>query len=69
MTGFLLFGGIVLLAIGAWTVAHPNGGYRAVGGAGSGLSASTRRTCGWLLSAFAVVVIATAPAVASWLTT
>lgn len=33
-----LLGVIVLGSVGLWTVRHPNGGYRAVGGIGSGLS-------------------------------
>ena len=52
-----LVGGLILLAVGGWTVSHPNGGYRAAGGAGSGLSPSTRRTAGVLLMAFAVLVM------------
>ena len=39
----------VLLLVGAWTVTHPNGGYRAVGGAGSGFSPGTRRFLGVLV--------------------
>jgi hypothetical protein len=38
--------GVMLLAIGGWTIAHPNGGYRAAGGIGSGLAPSTRRSLG-----------------------
>ena len=52
----------MLLAVGAWTVAHPNGGYRAAGGAGSGLSSSTRRAAGVALMVFALVVMAMAVA-------
>ena len=59
--GFLV-GGVVLLAVGAWTVAHPNGGYRAAGGAGSGLSPSTRRAAGLVLVVFALVVMVMAVA-------
>ena len=57
-----LVGGVVLLAVGAWTVAHPNGGYRAAGGAGSGLSPSTRRAAGLVLMVFALVVMVMAVA-------
>lgn len=53
--GLALAGMVVLGAVGAWTIAHPDGGYRAVGGAGSGLSPTTRRACGWALVAFAMV--------------
>jgi hypothetical protein len=42
----LLIGGPILVALGAWTVTHPNGGYRAAGGAGSGVSEGTRRVAG-----------------------
>ena len=57
-----LVGGVILLAVGGWTVTHPNGGYRAAGGAGSGLSPSTRRFAGMLLMAFAAVVMLVAVA-------
>ena len=52
--------GITLGAVGAWTVTHPNGGYRAAGGVGSGLSPSTRRACGVALIVFAVLIVVTA---------
>ena len=59
---FLLVGAVVLFAVGAWTVAHPNGGYRAVGGIGSSLRPATRRLAGYLLmgaATLAVVLVAT----------
>ena len=52
-----VLGAIPLCAIGVWTVTHPNGGYRAAGGVGSGLSPSTRRACGVALIVFAVVIV------------
>ncbi|HJR25704.1 MAG TPA: hypothetical protein VJ804_09535, partial [Acidimicrobiales bacterium] len=52
-----VLGAIALCAVGAWTVTHPDGGYRAAGGVGSGLSPSTRRACGVALIVFAVVVV------------
>ena len=55
-----VLGGITLGAVGAWTVTHPNGGYRAAGGVGSGLSPSTRQACGVALIVFAVVIVALA---------
>jgi hypothetical protein len=57
-----VIGGLILMAIGGWTERHPNGGYRAAGGAGSGLSPSTRRGAGIALIVFAVVVIVLAVA-------
>lgn len=53
----LLLGGPILMAVGAWTVTHPNGGYRAAGGAGSGLSAGTRRAAGFVLVAMGVTLL------------
>jgi hypothetical protein len=47
---------VILAAVGGWTVAHPNGGYRAAGGLGSGFSPGTRRAAGVALIAFAVMV-------------
>lgn len=47
----LLLSGAFLAALGWWTVRHPNGGYRAVGGAGSSLSPGTRRAGGFLFIA------------------
>ena len=52
-----LVGGLILLAIGGWTVTHPNGGYRPVGGVGSSFSPSTRRGAGIALMAFALLVV------------
>lgn len=49
--------GLILALIGWWTVAHPNGGYRAVGGAGSGLAPGTRRVAGFALIAVAVLMV------------
>jgi hypothetical protein len=51
-----LLGALLLCAIGAWTITHPNGGYRAAGGIGSGLSPSTRRACGVALILLAIVI-------------
>ena len=51
-----LLGMVVLGGVGLWTVSHPDGGYRAAGGVGSGLAPATRRWCGVALIAFAVVV-------------
>jgi hypothetical protein len=56
----LLLGGVVLGALGWWTALHPDGGYRAVGGAGSGLSPETRRTSGVVLLAIGAVCLALA---------
>jgi hypothetical protein len=58
VTGGILVGAPILFAIGVWTVTHPNGGYRAVGGAGSGVSPSTRRTTGYVFMAVAVAGLA-----------
>ena len=46
-----LLGGLILLAVGGWTVLHPNGGYRAAGGAGSGLDPGTRQIAGYAIGA------------------
>lgn len=51
-----LLGVIVLGGVGVYTAMHPNGGYRAVGGVGSGFSPSTRRAAGVALVTFAVIV-------------
>jgi hypothetical protein len=51
-----VLGAVVLAAVGAWTVTHPNGGYRASGGVGSGFSPSTRRACGAALIVAAVLI-------------
>ena len=51
-----LLGVIVLGGVGVHTAAHPNGGYRAVGGVGSGFSPGTRRAAGAALVIFAVLV-------------
>jgi hypothetical protein len=56
----VLFGGVVLAAIGAWTIAHPNGGYRAAGGLGSSFSPGTRRGAGVVLIVVAVAVMVVA---------
>jgi hypothetical protein len=55
MDSAVLLGGPVLMAMGVWIVTHPNGGYRAAGGAGSGLSPSTRRTIGIVFIVAAVL--------------
>jgi len=55
MDSAVLLGGPVLIALGAWIVTHPNGGYRAAGGAGSGLSPSTRRAVGFVFIAAAAL--------------
>jgi hypothetical protein len=47
---WLLLGGPILFAVGAWTVVHPDDGYRAAGGLGSSLSPTTRRGAGVLLT-------------------
>jgi hypothetical protein len=47
----VLLGGPVLIALGIWTVTHSNGGYRAAGGAGSGVSPATRRAAGMIFIA------------------
>ena len=54
--GIALLGAVVLGAVGAWTVTHPDGGYRASGGVGSGFSPSTRRVCGVALIVVAVLI-------------
>ena len=54
---FLLFGAVVLFALGAWTVTHPNGGYRAAGGAGSSLRPETRRAAGYVLMVAALLAV------------
>ena len=51
-----LFGMLVIGAVGVWTIAHPDDGYRAAGGIGSGLSPGARRACGVALVAFALLV-------------
>jgi hypothetical protein len=51
----VLIGAPILFAIGVWTVTHPNGGYRAVGGAGSGLSPATRRAVGYVFMIAAIL--------------
>jgi hypothetical protein len=56
----LLVGAVILAAVGAWTVTHPNGGYRAAGGLGSSCSPGTRRAAGFLLIAVAIVLAAVA---------
>lgn len=56
--GLALLGMIVLGGVGVYTAKHPNGGYRAVGGVGSGFSPATRRAAGVLLVVFAVLVFA-----------
>ncbi len=54
----LLFvlGGAVLVLVGGWTVTHPNGGYRAAGGAGSGIEEGTRRVAGYATGAVGVAL-------------
>jgi hypothetical protein len=56
----LVVGGVLLMAVGAWTVSHPDGGYRAAGGLGSSLSPATRRVAGVLLilAGFALPLLA-----------
>jgi hypothetical protein len=49
--------GVALTLIGAWTVTHPNGGYRAVGGVGSSFSPSTRRVVGAVYAVLGVVAV------------
>ena len=51
-----VIGTMVLGTVGVYTATHPNGGYRAVGGVGSGLSPSTRRAAGIALIVFAILV-------------
>ena len=53
-----LLGLIVLGGVGVYTATHPDGGYRAVGGVGSGFSPATRRAAGVVLVIFAVLVFA-----------
>jgi hypothetical protein len=55
-----LIGGAILLAVGVWTVTHPDGGYRATGGLGSSFSPATRRVLGILLIGAALALIADA---------
>jgi hypothetical protein len=54
----VLIGAPILFAIGVWTVTHPNGGYRAVGGAGSGVSPATRRAAGYIFMVMATLGVA-----------
>lgn len=49
--------GPILFIIGAWTVTHPNGGYRAVGGAGSALSSRVRQFYGGVFILLGLVVM------------
>jgi hypothetical protein len=59
VNGWVLVAGSVALAlVGSWTISHPNGGYRAAGGAGSGLSPGTRRAAGVVLLLVAVGLLA-----------
>lgn len=53
----LLVGGLILVAVGAWTVTHPNGSYRAAGGVGSSFTPATRRLAGFVLLGVAVVLV------------
>jgi hypothetical protein len=53
----LLIGGLILMALGGWTVTHPNGGYRAAGGAGSGVSPGTRRVAGFVFIAMGILLM------------
>jgi hypothetical protein len=53
----LILGGTTLIALGLWTVRHPNGGYRAAGGAGSGVSAGTRRFAGFTFIAMGALLV------------
>lgn len=55
-----LLGTVILVAVGVWTVLHPDGGYRGAAGVGSGLQPSTRRAAGYGLIVFALVVLALA---------
>ncbi|MEY2451236.1 MAG: hypothetical protein QOD92_810 [Acidimicrobiaceae bacterium] len=55
-----LVGGVVLAALGLWTVRHPNGGYRAAGGAGSGVSEGTRRFAGFVFIAMGCLLMVSA---------
>ena len=57
----LLVGGVILAAVGVWTVTHPNGGYRAAGGLGSSFSPGTRRFAGYVLIGVAVLLVVLAP--------
>ena len=57
-------GAVVFLLIGTWTVTHPSGGYRAVGGAGSGFDPSTRRAAGVALLVLALVLLLAAGSLA-----
>ena len=54
---FLLFGAVVLFAVGVWAVTHPNGGYRAAGGLGSSLRPETRRLAGYALMVASVLAV------------
>ncbi|MEY2448860.1 MAG: hypothetical protein QOH79_2336 [Acidimicrobiaceae bacterium] len=56
----LLIGGPILIALGLWTVTHPNGGYRAAGGAGSGVSPGTRRFAGFVFIAMGALLMVSA---------
>jgi hypothetical protein len=58
VTGEVLVGAPILFAIGVWTVTHPNGGYRAAGGAGSGVSPATRRAAGYVFMIVAILGVA-----------
>jgi hypothetical protein len=53
----LLLGGVLLVLIGGWTVVHPDGGYRAAGGAGSGFEPGTRRVLGYGVGAIGVAIL------------
>ena len=54
---FAIVLGVMLLGAGGWAVVHPNGGYRAVGGLGSGYTPSTRRVWGVALAVLGVVIL------------
>jgi hypothetical protein len=56
----LVAGSLALALVGSWTVAHPDGGYRAAGGAGSGLTPAARRAAGFVLLFVAILLLALA---------
>jgi hypothetical protein len=54
---FAVLLGMMLIVAGGWAAIHPNGGYRAVGGVGSGFAPSSRRFWGAVFGVLGLVIV------------
>jgi hypothetical protein len=56
-SAFAVLLGVLLMSAGGWAAIHPNGGYRAVGGVGSGFAPSTRRFWGVIFGVLGLLIV------------